>query len=923
MQALLKPSLALMNRLNVPRKFALIGVIVLCALGFLVWQVDHRIEADLHFARTESLTAHYFLPARQMMEGVQVHRGQARQLIGGNESARPKLKDAADKVEAAIKAADAVIAHEGPQYGLDDAWGKLKAHWADVRAKAITVSAADSVKLHTELIGEIKAFMTLIADNTNATLDPEASTYYLMTIFTDRAPDIVEALGRARARSVSAVLAKQVTVSDRVELETMLALSDQSLSVMQASIEKAAKFDDTGTVSRDVEPSVKAFRTKADVFRQEVRRLLSADKVDESPDALWALSTEALQAGYAVMDAAAKAFDDAIDIRVARLERERNTTFVLAALAVLLALYLFLGFRSGMLRAIDMIQNGARRIAQADLSNNVDVSSRDEFGEIAATLNTMRAQLRQKIESDQALAAENLRIRNALDKTSTNVMLADNDGKILYCNESVVTMLGGVENELRKVLPQFRAQEIVGRNFDEFHRNPSHQRNVLGALRGKHVANIKVGPLSFRLTANPIMDSTGRRLGTVIEWLDRTAEVRAEEELAALLRAAVAGDFAQRLTVADKEGFFRQLAEAMNQLLGVVSGGLEDVAGVLNAISQGDLTVRIQNDYQGMFGRLKEDTNQTVDRLNAVLSQIREASDAVNTAAQEIAAGNSDLSGRTEEQASSLEETASSMEELNATVRQNAESAAQANRLASQSNAVAQEGGAKVRQIVTTMDAIQSSATKIADIIGVIDSIAFQTNILALNAAVEAARAGEQGRGFAVVASEVRNLAQRSAQAAKEIKGLIADSVDKVGEGAREVRDAGATINEMVSNFAELARLVTDISQASREQSTGIDQVAAAVGQMDEVTQQNAALVEQAAAAAESLEEQARMLASSVAAFRLDAGAGYQAPITIAQAPAHAASVRTPAIARTPVAPKGVPKPRKQPASAESDWQEF
>jgi len=922
MQALLKPSLALMNRLNVPRKFALIGVIVLCALGFLVWQVNQRIEADLHFARTESLTAHYFLPARQMMEGVQVHRGQARQLIGGNESARPKLKDAADKVEAAIKAADAVIAHEGPQYGLDDAWGKLKVHWADVRAKAITVSTAESVKLHTELIGEIKAFMTLIADNTNATLDPEASTYYLMTIFTDRAPDIVEALGRARARSVSAVLAKQVTVSDRVELETMLALSDQSLSVMQASIEKAAKFDDTGTVSRDVEPSVKAFKTKADVFRQEVRRLLSADKVDESPDALWALSTEALQAGYAVMDAAAKAFDDAIDIRVARLERERNTTFVLAALAVLLALYLFLGFRSGMLRAIDMIQNGARRIAQADLSNNVDVSSRDEFGEIAATLNTMRAQLRQKIESDQALAAENLRIRNALDKTSTNVMVAANDGQILYCNESVVTMLGGVENELRKVLPQFRAQEIVGRNFDEFHRNPSHQRNVLGALRGKHVANIKVGPLSFRLTANPIMDSAGQRLGTVIEWLDRTAEVRAEEELAELLRAALAGDFSQRLKVADKDGFFRQLAEAMNQLLGVVSGGLEDVANVLNAISQGDLTVRIQNDYQGMFGRLKDDTNRTVDRLNAVLSQIREASDAVNTAAQEIAAGNSDLSGRTEEQASSLEETASSMEELNATVRQNAESAAQANRLASQSNAVAQEGGAKVRQVVSTMDAIQSSATKIADIIGVIDSIAFQTNILALNAAVEAARAGEQGRGFAVVASEVRNLAQRSAQAAKEIKGLIADSVDKVGEGAREVRDAGATINEMVSNFAELARLVTDISQASREQSSGIEQVAAAVGQMDEVTQQNAALVEQAAAAAESLEEQARMLASSVAAFRLDvdAGADREAPLQRVSA---VAEVRTPPAARAAAAPRPAPKPRKQTVGSDSDWQEF
>jgi len=922
MQALLKPSLALMNRLNVPRKFALIGVIVLCALGFLVWQVNQRIEADLHFARTESLTAHYFLPARQMMEAVQVHRGQARQVINGNENARAKLKDAADKVEAAIKAADAVIAHEGPQYGLDDAWAKVKTHWAEVHDKAITVSAADSVKLHTELIGEIRAFITLIADNTNATLDPEPATYYLMTIFTDRAPDIVEALGRARARSVSAVLAKQVSLADRVEMETMLALAEQSVVAMQAAIDKSTKFDEGGSVKRDVEPAVKAFKTKSDAFRQEVRRVLSAEKLDESPDALWALSTEALQAGYAVMDAAAKAFDGEIDTRVARLERERNAVFALAAAALLLALYLFLGFRAGMLRAIDLIQNGARRIAQADLSNNVDVSSRDEFGDIAATLNTMRAQLRQKIESDQALAAENLRIRNALDKTSTNVMVAANDGQILYCNESVVTMLGGVENELRKVLPQFRAQEIVGRNFDEFHRNPSHQRNVLGALRGKHVANIKVGPLSFRLTANPIMDRTGQRLGTVIEWLDRTAEVRAEEELAELLRAALAGDFSQRLKVADKDGFFRQLAEAMNQLLGVVSGGLEDVANVLNAISQGDLTVRIQNDYQGMFGRLKDDTNRTVDRLNAVLSQIREASDAVNTAAQEIAAGNSDLSGRTEEQASSLEETASSMEELNATVRQNAESAAQANRLASQSNAVAQEGGAKVRQVVSTMDAIQSSATKIADIIGVIDSIAFQTNILALNAAVEAARAGEQGRGFAVVASEVRNLAQRSAQAAKEIKGLIADSVDKVGEGAREVRDAGATINEMVSNFAELARLVTDISQASREQSSGIEQVAAAVGQMDEVTQQNAALVEQAAAAAESLEEQARMLASSVAAFRLDvdAGADREAPLQRVSA---VAEVRTPPAARATAAPRPAPKPRKQTVGSDSDWQEF
>ena len=240
------------------------------------------------------------------------------------------------------------------------------------------------------------------------------------------------------------------------------------------------------------------------------------------------------------------------------------------------------------------------------------------------------------------------------------------------------------------------------------------------------------------------------------------------------------------------------------------------------------------------------------------MGRIKEATEAIDTAAKEIAAGNQDLSSRTEEQASSLEETASSMEELNATVKQNAENAKQANELAKKSNDAVSRGGEAVKRVVTTMGDIQDSSKKIADIIGVIDSIAFQTNILALNAAVEAARAGEQGRGFAVVATEVRNLAQRSATAAKEIKELIAESVDKVDGGAKLVNQAGSAMDEVVTSFQQVASLVTEISGASREQSTGIEQVTQAVSQMDEVTQQNAALVEEAAAAAESLEEQAQ-----------------------------------------------------------------
>jgi methyl-accepting chemotaxis protein len=258
-----------------------------------------------------------------------------------------------------------------------------------------------------------------------------------------------------------------------------------------------------------------------------------------------------------------------------------------------------------------------------------------------------------------------------------------------------------------------------------------------------------------------------------------------------------------------------------------------------------------------------------MDKMTEVIIQVKEAGETINTAAGEISSGNTDLSSRTEQQASSLEETASSMEQLASTVKQNAENAKQANQLASAASGVAVKGGEVVGQVVNTMNAINQSAHKIEDIISVIDGIAFQTNILALNAAVEAARAGEQGRGFAVVAGEVRNLAQRSASAAKEIKELITDSVNKTAEGTKQVENAGATMQEIVTSVQRVTDIMGEIAAASIEQSAGIDQVNNAITSMDEVTQQNAALVEEAAAAAESLVEQAAGLIETVSAYKL------------------------------------------------------
>jgi methyl-accepting chemotaxis protein len=296
------------------------------------------------------------------------------------------------------------------------------------------------------------------------------------------------------------------------------------------------------------------------------------------------------------------------------------------------------------------------------------------------------------------------------------------------------------------------------------------------------------------------------------------------------------------------------------------------VGRVLEALSRGDLTEKISNDYPGAFDQLKQDANSTVEKLMEIIAQVKDSTGLITSAAQEIAAGNSDLSQRTEEQASSLEETASSMEELTATVKQNAENARQANHLSMDASDIAVKGGKAVGDVVRTMALISASSGKIMDIISVIEGIAFQTNILALNAAVEAARAGEQGRGFAVVAAEVRSLAQRSAAAAKEIKTLINDSVDKVYTGSKQVDQAGATMNEIVIAVKRVTDIMAEISAASNEQSAGIEQVNHAIIQLDTVTQQNAALVQEAAVAAEALQEQANALDEAMSTFRLEEG---------------------------------------------------
>jgi methyl-accepting chemotaxis protein len=409
------------------------------------------------------------------------------------------------------------------------------------------------------------------------------------------------------------------------------------------------------------------------------------------------------------------------------------------------------------------------------------------------------------------------------------------------------------------------------------------------------------------------------------EQKENEARVAAEREAAAqkmaaefeaavggIVKAAVAGDFTQRVDLTGKTGLVLNVGTSLNSLCENVSGALDDLIKMLNALAAGDLTKRITAAYEGNFAVLKDNANKTAEQIGATISNIKSATREVTNASAEISTSTTDLSQRTEEQAASLEETSASMEEISATVKKNAENAQAANQSAAGTRTVADRGGQVVAQAVDAMAKIEESSRKISDIIGVIDEIARQTNLLALNAAVEAARAGEAGRGFAVVASEVRSLAQRSSQAAKDIKDLITNSNTQVKDGVDLVNKAGAALAEIVESIKGVAGIVADIANASAEQATGLEQINKALTQMDEVTQQNSALVEENAATAKTLEQQAQAMSEQVAFFHIDdAGAPAAAAAGAASGKAATPGPKPQAAAK----PQPADRPKPQPVT--------
>ena len=544
-------------------------------------------------------------------------------------------------------------------------------------------------------------------------------------------------------------------------------------------------------------------------------------------------------------------------------------TLALAAAALGLGCWI----AAGLVRALREEQaSGAAmlaRLAAGDCEADLKGSATLGAGELAEPLTRLASSLRARAQAASLEAAIQARLRIALDKSAANILVADNDGLIVYANDRMQSLLRSKAGDIRRARPGFDADRILGTSFDALHEWAARERESLAAQGAPRVLEARLGDLLVKMLVSALTGENGERLGTVSQWIDRTAEASTEAEIQIAVDAAARGDLSRRIRSEGKQGFFQTLSVQLNALLATNERVFADLQRALEALARGSLTERMSGDYQGTYEALKTHLNATTDKLVDVVERIQLAADLVTAGAREIAAGNQNLTNRTEQQAASLQQTSASMEEMTSAVKHTADSAAQANQLSTAARDLADKGGAVVGRAVASMHAINESSRRISEIIGAIEEIAFQTNLLALNAAVEAARAGEHGRGFAVVASEVRNLAVRSAQAARETKSLIEESVRNVTDGSRLVDESGRTLDEIVTSVKRATDLVGEISASSREQASGVDDVSQAIVAMDAMTQQNAALVQGSAASARALTEQAEALSELVAFFDL------------------------------------------------------